>query len=462
MPGLDLPRNLPYPPSYSKVNPADTPIVTLALTSNTQSLRSMSDLADTLLAQRLASVSGVGHVSVRAACARHSRRGRSRAARRNRMSMDDLRLAIAAANVAGAKGSIDGARQSYTLDANDQIDQAHIYEDVIVAYRNDAPVRIRDVAKVSEGLENTRVGGWYNGKPAVIVDIQRQPGANVIETVNRIKAELPRVERTMPAGVSPQIVNDRTGTIRASIRDVQFTLVLSVGLVVMVVLLFLRSIRATIIAGVALPVSLVATFGVMYFGGQFLRIFARQPLADGAHHRHGLRRRRRDRDDREHRAQYREGRKADEGGLDGAREIGFTVVSLTVSLIAVFIPLLFMTGIVGRMFREFAMTLTIAVVVSAVVSLTLTPMMCSKLLRGGHDEKSGIVGRFIERVIGGYDRSLEFVFRHQGATLVVALMTVVLTISLYVIMPKGFPAAAGHGRASPSCGSSPPTPPFTR
>ncbi|WP_291165683.1 efflux RND transporter permease subunit [Hyphomicrobium sp.] len=434
--GSTLPRNLPYPPTYSKVNPADTPIVTLALTSDTQSLRSLSDLADTLLAQRLASVSGVGHVAIEGGIkpAVRVEADVSRLASYG-LSMADLSTAIASANVAGPKGSLDGAKQSYTIAANDQIDHAKAYEDVIIAYRNSAPVRIKDVARVADGLENTRVGGWYNGKPAVIVDIQRQPGANVLDTVSRIKQELPRVERSMPAGVNLAIVSDRTGTIKASVNDVQFTLVLSVGLVIMVVLLFLRSFRATIIAGVALPVSLIATFGVMYFCGFSLDNLSLMALTIGTGFvvddaivmienvvRH-----------------IEKGEKPMKAALDGAREIGFTVISLTLSLIAVFIPLLFMTGLVGRMFREFAMTLTIAVVVSAVVSLTLTPMMCSKLLRsGGHDEKEGVIGRFFERVINGYGRSLEFVFRHQTATLLVALLTVVVTIWLYVIMPKGF------------------------
>ena len=434
--GSTLPRNLPYPPTYSKVNPADTPIVTLALTSDTQSLRQLSDLADTLLAQRLASVSGVGHVAIEGGIkpAVRVEADVSRLASYG-LSMADLSTAIASANVAGPKGSLDGEKQSYTIAANDQIDQAHVYEDVIIAYRNSAPVRIKDVARVSEGLENTRVGGWYNGKAAVIVDVQRQPGANVLDTVARIKQELPRVESSMPAGVNLQVVSDRTGTIKASVNDVQFTLVLSVGLVIMVVLLFLRSMRATIIAGVALPVSLIATFGVMYFCGFSLDNLSLMALTIGTGFvvddaivmienvvRH-----------------IEKGEKPMKAALDGAREIGFTVISLTLSLIAVFIPLLFMTGLVGRMFREFAMTLTIAVVVSAVVSLTLTPMMCSRLLRsGGHDEKEGVIGRFFERVISGYGRSLEFVFRHQGTTLLVALLTVVVTVWLYVIMPKGF------------------------
>ena len=436
--GSTLPRNLPYPPTYSKVNPADAPIVTLALTSGTQSLRALSDLADTMLSQRLSSISGVGHVSVEGGIkpAVRIEADVSRLASYG-LSMADLSAAISAANVAGPKGSLDGDKQSYTIAANDQISHAKAYEDVIIAYRNSAPVRLKDVAKVSDGLENTRVGGWYNGKPAVIVDVQRQPGANVIDTVARIKAELPRVERSMPAGVNLQIVSDRTGTIRASVHDVQFTLVLSVGLVVMVVLLFLRSLRATIIAGVALPVSLIATFGVMYFCGFSVDNLSLMALTIGTGFvvddaivmienivRH-----------------LEKGVKPMKAALDGAREIGFTVISLTMSLIAVFIPLLFMTGLVGRMFREFALTLTIAVVVSAIVSLTLTPMMCSRLLSAGEHEGGRLgrlFGRFMDAVIRGYGRSLEFVLRHQPATLFVALITLVITIWLYVIMPKGF------------------------
>ena len=436
--GSTLPRNLPYPPTYSKVNPADAPILTLALTSGTQSLRALSDLADTMLSQRLSSISGVGHVSVEGGIkpAVRIEADVSRLASYG-LSMADLSAAISAANVAGPKGSLDGDKQSYTIAANDQISHAKAYEDVIIAYRNSAPVRLKDVAKVSDGLENTRVGGWYNGKPAVIVDVQRQPGANVIDTVARIKAELPRVERSMPAGVNLQIVSDRTGTIRASVHDVQFTLVLSVGLVVMVVLLFLRSLRATIIAGVALPVSLIATFGVMYFCGFSVDNLSLMALTIGTGFvvddaivmienivRH-----------------LEKGVKPMKAALDGAREIGFTVISLTMSLIAVFIPLLFMTGLVGRMFREFALTLTIAVVVSAIVSLTLTPMMCSRLLSAGEHEGGRLgrlFGRFMDAVIRGYGRSLEFVLRHQPATLFVALITLVITIWLYVIMPKGF------------------------
>ena len=339
--GSTLPRNLPYPPTYAKLNPADTPIITLALTSETVPLRGLSDLADTLMTQRLASVSGVGHVSVeggikpavriQADLARLAAYG---------LSMADLRTAVAAANVSGPKGSLDGTYQSYSISSNDQITEAAAYNDVIVAYRNSAPVVLKDVAQVVDGLENTKVGGWYQGTPAVIVDVYRQPGANVIETVRRLKAELPRIERAIPTGVKLTVVHDRTGTIRASVRDVQFTLCLSVALVVLVVLLFLRSARATIIAGVALPVSLIATFGVMWFCGFSLDNLSLMALTIGTGFvvddaivmienivRH-----------------IERGERPMEAALNGAREIGFTIISLTLSLIAVFIPLLFMAG----------------------------------------------------------------------------------------------------------------------
>ena len=437
--GSTLPRNLPYPPTYSKTNPADAPIITLALTSGTQSLRQLSDLADTLIAQRMSSISGVGHVSVEGGIrpAVRVEADVSRLASYG-LSMADLNKAIAGANVAGPKGSLDGARQSYTIAADDQIDSARAYENVVVAYRNNAPVRIKDVAQVIDGLENVRVGGWYNGTPAIIIDVQRQPGANVIQTVERIKTELPRLERSIPAGVKLAIANDRTGTIRASVHDVQFTLALSVGLVVLVVLLFLRSIRATIIAGVALPVSLIATFGVMWFCGFSLDNLSLMALTIGTGFvvddaivmienvvRH-----------------MEKGEDPMTAALEGAREIGFTVMSLTLSLVAVFIPLLFMTGLVGRMFREFALTLTIAVIVSAIVSLTLTPMMCSRLLKSSkssnEDATGGTAGRMMSGVILAYERSLKFVLRHQPETLFLTLLTVFATIWFYVTMPKGF------------------------
>ncbi|MDR6663676.1 multidrug efflux pump [Tardiphaga robiniae] len=434
-----LPKNLPYPPVYAKVNPADAPVMTLALTSDTISLRSMSDLSDTLLAQRLSQISGVGKVAVlgglkpavrvQADLARLAAYG---------IAMEDLRAAIAGANVSGPKGSLDGAQQAYTIAANDQIAAADQYRPIIIAYRNGSPVTIGDIAQIVDGLENDRTGGWYQGTPAVIIEIQRQPGANVIEVVRQIREEIPKVQRSMPAGVKLTIVSDRTVTIRASVHDVQFTLVLSVILVTLVVLLFLRSLRATLIAGVALPLSLITSFGVMYFAGFSLDNLSLMALTIGTGFvvddaivmienivRH-----------------MEDGESPMEAALAGAKEIGFTVISLTVSLIAVFIPLLFMSGLVGRMFREFAMTLTIAVVMSAVVSLTLTPMMCSRLLKHTRDEWQvpglGAVSRGIDRMVAFYHRTLLWVLQHQPATLVVTFLTIVATLGLYVIAPKGF------------------------
>ncbi len=437
-----LPRNLPYPPLYSKVNPADVPIITLALTSQTIDLRTLSDMADTIMAPRLSEVTGVGHVSVQGGIrpAIRIQADLSRLAAYG-IALDDLRTAIVGANVAGPKGALDGAHQSYTIAANDQITAANAYKDIVVAFRNGAPVKISDVADVVEGLENTKVGAWYRGQPSIVVDVQRQPGANVIDTVERVRAELPRLRRAMPAGAQLTIVNDRTTTIRASIHDVQFTLVLSVALVVLVVLIFLRTIRATIIAGVALPLSLIATFGVMWFCGFSLDNLSLMALTIGTGFvvddaivmienivRH-----------------MEDGEGALEAALRGAKEIGFTVISLTLSLIAVFIPLLFMTGLVGRMFREFALTLTIAVVASAIVSLTLTPMMCARLLRhvGESDGSTNNIftARFhdlTERTVEAYRRSLEWVLQRQRETLIVTLATLVATIVLYIVVPKGF------------------------
>ncbi|EFI51880.1 efflux RND transporter permease subunit [Afipia sp. 1NLS2] len=434
-----LPKNLPYPPTYAKVNPADAPVMTLALTSDTISVRAMSDLADSLMAQRLAQISGVGRVSVlgglkpavrvQADLARLAAYG---------LGMEDLRAAIVGANVSGPKGSLDGKQQSYTIAANDQLSTADQYRDVVIAYRNNAPVTVGDVSQLIDGLENDKTGGWYKNKPAVIIEIQRQPGANVIDVVQQIRAEIPKLQQAIPAGVNLTIVSDRTVTIRASVRDVQFTLILSVILVTLVVLLFLRSLRATIIAGVALPLSLITSFGIMWFAGFSLDNLSLMALTIGTgfvvddaivmienivRHMEG-------------------GETAMEAALRGAREIGFTVISLTVSLIAVFIPLLFMSGLVGRMFREFALTLTIAVVTSAIVSLTLTPMMCSRLLKR-HGEEWEIPGLraisdFIDRTVEFYHRTLLVVLRHQRLTLVVTLLTVVATTVLYIIAPKGF------------------------
>ena len=437
-----LPRNLPYPPLYSKVNPADAPIITLALTSDTINLRTLSDMADTIMAPRLSEVTGVGHVAVQGGIrpAIRIQADLSRLAAYG-LALEDVRTAIVGANVAGPKGSLDGTHQSYTIAANDQITAVDIYKDIVVAFRNGAPVKISDLADVIDGLENNKVGAWYRGQPSIVIDVQRQPGANVIETVQRIHAELPRLRRAMPAGANLTVVNDRTTTIRASIHDVQFTLVLSVALVVLVVLIFLRTIRATVIAGVALPLSLIATFGVMWFAGFSLDNLSLMALTIGTGFvvddaivmienivRH-----------------MEDGETALDAALRGAREIGFTVISLTLSLVAVFIPLLFMTGLVGRMFREFALTLTIAVVASAVVSLTLTPMMCSRLLRPAREPGSRTIGsltarfyQLTEQTVDLYRRSLEWVLRRQPETLAVTLATLAATILLYVVVPKGF------------------------
>ena len=352
--------------------------------------------------------------------------------------MEDLRAAIAGANVSGPKGSLDGAQQAYTIAANDQIAAAEAYKPIIIAYRNGSPVTIGDVANIVDGLENDRTGGWYQGTPAVIIDIQRQPGANVIEVVRQIRDEIPKMQRSIPAGVNLTIVSDRTVTIRASVHDVQFTLILSVVLVTLVVLLFLRSLRATLIAGVALPLSLITSFGIMYFAGFSLDNLSLMALTIGTGFvvddaivmienivRH-----------------MEDGESVMEASLKGASEIGFTVISLTVSLIAVFIPLLFMSGLVGRMFREFALTLTIAVVTSAIVSLTLTPMMCSRLLKHVGEEIAvpglATVSRGIDRMVAFYHRTLLWVLQRQRATLLVTFATLALTLALYVIAPKGF------------------------
>jgi multidrug efflux pump len=438
--GATLPRNLPYPPVYSKVNPADAPMVTLAITSPTIAIRALSDIADTLLAQRLSELTGVGRVTVEGNIrpAIRIQADLSRLANYG-IALEDVRNVVIAANVAGPKGALDGAHQSYTISANDQITAADAYRNIVITYRNGAPVLLRDVADIIDDLENSKVAGFYQGQPAIVVDIQRQPGANVIETVQRIKDELPKLQRSMPVGATLTIVRDATESIRASVRDVQFTLVLSVALVITVVLIFLRTMRATIIAGVALPLSLIATFGVMWFCGFSLDNLSLMALTIGTGFvvddaivmienivRH-----------------MEDGEEPFEAAMRGASEIGFTVISLTLSLIAVFIPLLFMTGLVGRMFREFALTLTIAVVTSAIVSLTLTPMMCSRLLRHQSHEsaRGGITHGFhraIDWSVDVYRRTLEWVLRHETFTLMITGATLIATIWLYIVIPKGF------------------------
>ena len=447
--GSSLPRNLPYPPTYSKINPADTPILTLALSSDTVSLRDLSDLADTLIAERLSTITGVGHVSVEGGIkpAIRVEADISRLAAYG-LGMSDLSAAVASANVSGSNGSLQGKLQSYTISANAQVTNAAGYGNIVIANRNGSPVRVSDVATVVEGLENATVGGWYNGKPAVIVDVLRQPGANVVQTVQRVRAELPRLTKAIPAGANLTIAVDRTETIKASINDVEMTLLISVGLVVLVVLLFLRSIRATIIAGVALPASIVASFGVMWFAGFGLDNLSLMALTIGTGFviddaivmienivRH-----------------LENGAGRLEAANDGARQIGFTIISLTMSLLAVFIPLLFMAGLVGRMFREFAITLSIVVLVSAVISLTLTPMMCSRLLkpnrRAQPTAKPGLATRAIDGFMGNYAASLRWVLRHETLTLLVTLATAVITIWLYVVVPKGFLPSQDTGLVS--------------
>ena len=439
-----LPRNLPYPPVYSKVNPADPPIVTLALSSDTLTLRMLSDYADTLMVPRLAEISGVGQVTLQGGV-KPAVRIQADLARlaATRIGLEDLRAAIVAANVAGAKGALDGAQQSYTIAANDQIRAADSYRNIVIAYRNRAPVLLRDVAEVVEGLENTRVGGWYQGRTAIILDLQKQPGANVVDTLDRLRREVPRLQRSIPAGARIEIVNDRTDSIRASIFEVQFTLALAVALVVLVVLLFLRDLRAMAVAAVTLPLSIVATFATMWLAGFSLDNLSLMALTIGTGFVvddaivmiENIKR------------NMENGKSALQAALEGAREIGFTIISLTFSLIAVFIPLLFMTGIVGRMFREFALTLTLVVLVSAVISLTVTPMMCAQMLRAKVKQPRwlALAEWPLTALTGAYERSLGIALAHRGTMLALTVGTLALTALLYVTMPKGFLPAQDTG-----------------
>jgi multidrug efflux pump len=434
-----LPRDLPNPPIYSKVNPADSPILTLAVTSDTLPLIKVQDLADTNLAQKISQLPGVGLVSISG--------GQKPAIRVQAdptllssygLSLEDLRSALAQANVDQPKGSLEGARQAFTIGANDQLFSSEEYSALVVAYRNGAPVRLSDVATVVEGPENVKQAAWMNDKSAVIVNIQRQPGANIIGVVNRIKRLLPQLKASLPSSVDIAVLTDRTTTIRASVADVQFELMLTVALVVMVMFLFLRSLSATVIPSIAVPISLVGTFGVMYLLGYSLNNLTLMALTISTGFVV---------DDAivmiENIARYiEEGESPLRAALKGSEQIGFTIVSLTVSLIAVLIPLLFMGDVVGRLFREFAVTLSVTILVSAVVSLTLTPMMCAKLLRHRAGAEQGRVYRATERgfnaVIAWYATTLRWVLRHQPATLVVTVATLVLTILLYIVVPKGF------------------------
>jgi multidrug efflux pump len=434
-----LPRDLPNPPIYSKTNPADAPILTLALTSSVLPLAKVEDLADTRLAQKMSQLPGVGLVSISGGQKPAVRvQANPTALAALGLGMEDLRTAIAQANVNQAKGNFDGKRQAYTIGANDQILSSDQYRPLVIAYRNGAPVKLSDVADVVDGVENLRQAAWMNQVPAVIVNIQRQPGANIIDVVDRVKKLLPQLKTSFPSSVAISILTDRTNTIRASVEDVQFELLLTVALVVMVIFLFLRNVAATIIPSVAVPLSLVGTFGVMYLLGYSLNNLTLMALTISTGFVV---------DDAivmiENIVRYiEEGEAPLAAALKGSKQIGFTIVSLSISLIAVLIPLLFMGDIVGRLFREFAVTLSVTIVVSAIVSLTLTPMMCAKLLHHKPEAQQGRLYRASERVfqsiIDFYGRTLRFVLRHQTTTLLIALATLALTIYLYIIIPKGF------------------------
>jgi multidrug efflux pump len=434
-----LPQDLPNPPIYNKVNPADAPILTLAMSSDSLPLSKVEDMADTALAQKISQLPGVGLVSISGGQKPAVRiQANPTALASFGLSLEDVRTALAQANVDQAKGVIDGSRQSYTIGANDQLFSSEQYKPIVVAYHNGAPVRLSDVANVIDGTENVRLAAWMNLTPAVIVNIQRQPGANIISVVDRIKKLLPQLQASLPSAVKVQILTDRTTTIRASVKDVEFELMLTIVLVVIVIFLFLRNLRATFIPSVAVPLSLVGTFGVMYVLGYSLNNLTLMALTISTGFVV---------DDAivmiENIDRYLEaGDSPLEAALKGSGQIGFTIVSLTVSLIAVLIPLLFMGDIVGRLFREFAVTLAVTILVSAAVSLSLTPMMCAKLLK---HRKEGEKGRFYEvtedyynRVIAFYGRTVKLVLKHQTATLLITFGTLVLTLVLYVVVPKGF------------------------
>jgi len=434
-----LPSDLPAPPIYSKVNPADTPILTLAVTSKTLPLPKVQDLIDTRLAQKISQLSGVGLVSLSGGQRPAVRMQLNpRAIASLGMNLDDIRTAIGNANVNQAKGSFDGPARASTIDANDQLKSADEYRNLIIGYKNGAPIRVSDVADVVDAAENVRLGAWANDSAAVIVNIQRQPGANVIAVVDSIKKILPTLQASLPGAIDVHILTDRTTTIRASVDDVKFELLLSIMLVVMVIFVFLRNIPATIIPSVAVPLSLVGTFGVMYLAGFSINNLTLMALTIATGFVV---------DDAivmiENISRYiEEGMAPLQAALKGAQQIGFTIISLTFSLIAVLIPLLFMGDVVGRLFHEFAVTLAVAILISAVVSLTLTPMMCARLLHHVPEEKQGWFyhksGAFFDHVVARYGVALEWVLDRQRATLAVALGTLALTVVLYIFIPKGF------------------------
>jgi multidrug efflux pump len=434
-----LPAGLPAPPIYSKSNPADAPILTLALTSKTFPLAEVEDFADTRLAQKISQVTGVGLVSITGGHKPAVRiQANPTALSSQGINLEDMRTAVQQASVNQAKGNFDGPKQAYQINANDQLLSSKDYRSLVIAYRNGAPVILSSVANVIDDVENSKLAAWMNQSPAVIVNIQRQPGANIIQVVDRIKTLLPQLKANLPASIDVSILTDRTTTIRASVRDVQFEMMLTIALVVLAIFLFLRNVSATIIPSVAVPLSLVGTLGVMYLLGYSLNNLTLMALTISTGFVV---------DDAivmiENIVRYIEaGEKPLQAALKGAEQIGFTIVSLTISLIAVLIPLLFMGDIVGRLFREFAVTLSVTILVSAVVSLTLTPMMCSRLLRAKAQARPGgfyqASERIFDKVIQFYGRTLRWVLGHQPATLLVAAAMLVLTIWLYVIVPKGF------------------------
>ena len=446
-----LPSDLPVPPIYSKVNPADAPIITIAVTSKTLPLPRVQNLVDTRVAQKISQLAGVGLVSIgggQRPAVRIQANPKTLAA--YGLSLDDLRTAIANANVNQAKGSFDGPTRASTIDANDQLKSADEYRNLVVSYENGRPVRLSDVADTLDDAENVRLGAWANQTAAVLLNIQRQPGANVIEVVDSIKKLLPQLQATLPGSVEVTLLTDRTTTIRASVNDVKIELVIAIALVVLVIFIFLRSAAATAIPSVAVPVSLIGTFGVMYLAGfsiNNLTLMA-MTIATGFVV-----------DDAivmiENISRYIEGTDGSppmpplEAALKGSEQIGFTIISLTASLIAVLIPLLFMGDVVGRLFREFAITLAVAILISAVVSLTLTPMMCAKLLRHRPESEQGrfyrASGRFFDAMIARYARMLDWVLERQAATILVAIGTLVLTVVLYILVPKGFFPAQDTG-----------------
>ena len=435
-----LPSDLPAPPVYNKVNPADTPVLTLAITSKTMLLPKLNDLVDTRMAQKIAQISGVGMVSIAGGQRQAVRiKVNPEALAANGLNLADVRSLINASNVNQPKGNFDGPTRVSMLDANDQLKTPEEYAELILAYNNGAPLRLKDVAEIVDGAENERLAAWANENQAVLLNIQRQPGANVIEVVDRIKALLPSITDNLPAGIDVTVLTDRTQTIRASVRDVQLELLIAIALVVMVTFLFLRRLSATIIPSIAVPLSLIGTFGVMYLAGFSINNLTLMALTVATGFVV---------DDAivmlENISRYiEEGDSPMQAALKGAKQIGFTLISLTLSLIAVLIPLLFMGDVVGRLFREFAITLAVAILISLVVSLTLTPMMCARLLKAEpKPEEQGrfyrASGAFIDWMIREYGRMLQWVLKHQPLTLLVAIGTLALTVFLYMVVPKGF------------------------